>query len=61
MSRFKELNRIEAAIKSQNQEDLDWALSYAQVRFKTAAMKEHIKHWQKIINRVSSAITEAEE
>ena len=56
MSRFKELNRIEEAIKHKNISELHWAQSYSQMRVGTAEMKEHVKHWKNINARVNEAI-----
>ncbi len=60
MSRSKELNRIENAIKNGNKPELDWALNYAEMRFGLATMKEHEKHWRKILKRINQAIEQVE-
>ncbi len=56
MSRFKIGNRIEDAIKHKNRRELEWALEYAQDRFKTAAMKQHEKSWRLIVKRIKEAL-----
>ena len=56
MSRFKELNRIEEAIRHKNIPELQWAQSYSQSRINSAEMKEHLKHWKQINERVIEAI-----
>ena len=53
MTRFKELKRIESAIEHKNQKELDWALWYCQERLSSAAMKQHQKHWSKIIAKIN--------
>ena len=58
MTRFKELRRIEAAIDNSDERELRWALSYAETRLRDAVMKEHEKHWRKIVKRVQQAIDE---
>ena len=58
MSRFKELRRIEAAIKNRDAKDLKWAEGYCQLRVSYALRKDHSKYWQKLLNRVRLA-TEA--
>ena len=55
MSRFKQLRRIENAIKHKNQEELSWALDYAQMRLKLASMKRHEKHWRKMLKQIQDA------
>jgi len=56
MSRFKTGNRIEDAIKHKNRRELEWALDYAQGRFKAAAMKQHEKSWRLIVKRIEKAL-----
>jgi hypothetical protein len=56
MSRFKTGKRIEDAIKHRDRRELDWALDYAQGRFRTAAMKQHEQGWRLIIKRVKEAL-----
>ena len=60
MSRFKESNRIENAIKHKNKAELLWALSYAEMRLNSASMKHHEKHWRKIIKKIEQALEEIE-
>ena len=55
MTRFKELRRIEAAISHRNESELDWAESYCKSRLSIAPMKEHQKHWQKLLRQIDAA------
>jgi hypothetical protein len=45
MTRFKELERIEAAIEHRNKSELHWALDYCRIRLQIAPRKEHTKYW----------------
>jgi putative ubiquitin-RnfH superfamily antitoxin RatB of RatAB toxin-antitoxin module len=56
VTRFKELSRIETAIKRKNTAELHWALDYCKMRLGIAARKEQVKHWQKIEKRVRQAL-----
>ena len=56
MSRFKELKRIEAAIKNSDKSDLSWAASYCEMRIKTATRKDHQKYWYGIQQDVRKAL-----
>lgn len=56
MSRFKELNRIQAAIKNADKPELDWALSYCRLRLDLASRKDHATHWRKLEKEVSAAL-----
>lgn len=56
MTRFKELQRIETAIKHRNQSELEWALSYCKMRWGIASRKDHRKHWHKLQNQVKAAL-----
>jgi hypothetical protein len=57
MTRFKELRRIEAAIKNKDHNELLWALGYCEMRMKTSTMKHHTKHWQKWTDEVKDAMS----
>jgi hypothetical protein len=57
VTRFKELRRIEAAIKDKDQRSLAWALSYCEMRIKIANRKDHEKHWRGLKSRVEKAIS----
>jgi mannose-1-phosphate guanylyltransferase len=61
MSRFKELNRIEDAIKHKNKNELLWSIGYCQNRLDIATMKEHKKHWNKLIKRTKEVLNEIEQ
>jgi len=56
MTRFKELARIQAAIKHRNKPELEWAAGYCQMRVQLAARKEHAKHWRGIQREVTDAL-----
>lgn len=56
MSRFKEMRRIDDAIKHKNKEELSWALNYTKMRFQSAVMKHHEKHWRKLIRQIQEVI-----
>ena len=56
MTRFKELARIEAAIKYRNEADLRWALGYCKMRLSIAARKEHVKYWKQVEKKVIRAL-----
>ncbi len=56
MSRFKEKNRIDAAIAHRNIEELEWALSYSKMRLQAATLKDHDKSWRKTIKAIEAAI-----
>ena len=59
MTRFKELRRIEAAIKNRDKSELDWALSYCTMRLGLAADKQHIKYWHGLEKSVHQALEES--
>jgi hypothetical protein len=56
VTRFKELQRIEIAIKHKNTTELQWALDYCRMRLGIAARKEHVKHWQQLEKRIIRAL-----
>ncbi len=56
MSRFKELNRIENAIRNCDNPELEWAQKYAEMHFSLATMKKHEKFWRKMLKRINKAI-----
>jgi hypothetical protein len=60
MSRFKELKRIEAAIKNSDKADLGWAESYCAMRIQIATRKDHQKYWREIQQNVRKAAAESE-
>ena len=65
MTRFKELKRIEDAIKNKDQGQLLWAVDYCKMRMEIApkiglqpkAVKSHIKTWQNILDKVELALS----
>jgi hypothetical protein len=56
VTRFKELQRIEVAIKHKNTTELRWALDYCRMRLGIAARKEHVKRWQELEKRILRAL-----
>ena len=56
MTRFKDLARVQAAIKHNNESEPRWALNYCKMRLSIAARKEHIKHCKKIEKEVLQAL-----
>jgi len=56
MSRFKELNRIDDAIKNANKAELEWADSYCRMRLQIATLKDHQKFWRNLQRDVSKAL-----
>jgi hypothetical protein len=54
MTRFKELRRINAAIEHNNKEEISWALTYCKTRLRHATLKQHIKHWQQLIDKLNA-------
>jgi hypothetical protein len=56
MTRFKELARIQAAIKHRNESELRWAAEYCQMRLRIATRKDHAKYWRGIQREVTDAL-----
>ena len=56
MTRFKELQRIEAAIEQRNEAELRWALGYCQIRLGILTMKQHEEHWRRIEKEFRAAL-----
>jgi hypothetical protein len=56
MTRFRELTRIEEAIRHRNEADLRWALDYYKMRLSISTRKEHLKHWKQIEEKVIQSI-----
>lgn len=64
MTRFKELRRIEGAIKNKDKEELVWGRGYCKMRIETAnkmgmsqkAAARHTRHWENILQKVEEAL-----
>jgi len=56
MTRFKELARIQAAIKHRNESELRWAVEYCQMRLRIATREDHEKYWRGIQREVTDAL-----
>lgn len=59
MSRFKELRRVESAIKNNDKVDLGWADTYCAMRIQTATRKDHQKYWRGIQRDVREALAKS--
>jgi hypothetical protein len=55
MTRFTELKRIESAINNLDNAELEWAVSYCNMRLRIAHLKHHQKHWRRILQKVQKA------
>ncbi len=58
MIRFKELKRIEAAVDHRNKNELEWSLAYCRSRLSIAPLKQHKKHWEKLISELENTLNE---
>jgi len=58
MTRFKELKRIEAAIKHKDQVELQWAIGYCKMRLSITGKKDHEKYWRQMERKVTQALDE---
>jgi len=56
MTRFKELARIEAAIKHRDESDLRWALEYCRMRVSNCTRKHGVQRRKQIERRVMAAL-----
>ena len=56
MTRFKELARIQAAIRHRNESELRWAVEYCQMGLRIATRKDHAKYWRGIERDVTGAL-----
>ncbi|MDO9308592.1 MAG: hypothetical protein Q7V04_05960 [Deltaproteobacteria bacterium] len=61
MTRFKELQRIENAIKNRDVRELEWAVKYCEMRIPIVTMKQHEKHWMKLQKKVQIVLDELNE
>jgi hypothetical protein len=58
MTRFKELQRIENAIKNRDVSELKWSMKYCEMRIQIATMNHHVKHWSKLQRKVHTVLKE---
>ena len=58
MTRFKELKRIEAAIKHKDQLELQWAISYCKMRLTITGKADHEKYWHQMERKVTQVLDE---
>ena len=56
MTRFKELARIRAAIKNNDEAELRWAVGYCRMRLQIAVRKDHVKYFEKLERETTSAL-----
>ena len=56
MTRFRELQRIESALKHKSESELQWALGYCKMRLAIAVRKDHQKYWRKLERDVRAAL-----
>ena len=56
MTRFKELQRINAAIENRNESELRWAEAYCRMRLQIAIKREHTKSWRDMQRKIKSAL-----
>jgi predicted GIY-YIG superfamily endonuclease len=61
MTRFKELQRIENAIKYRGVLELEWAVKYCELRIPIATREKHVKHWTKLLKKVQMILDELNE
>ena len=58
MSKFSEVDRIEAAIKNKNAKELEWSLWYCRMRQAVpSAQPGEVKYWRGIESLVKETIT----
>jgi len=56
MTRFKELARIQAAIRHRNKSELRWAIEYCRMRMRIATGKDDAKYWSGIEREVTNVL-----
>ena len=56
MTRFKELARIQAAIRVRNESELRWAVEYCRMRVYIAGGKDEAKYWHGIEREVTNML-----
>ncbi|HEY0307693.1 MAG TPA: hypothetical protein VGB94_05995 [Acidobacteriaceae bacterium] len=61
MSRFQELNRINAAIEHENDRELQWARSYVQMRLSIGGRKAATQHWLRIQRNIEKTLAKMAE
>jgi hypothetical protein len=59
MTRFKELRRIQRAMRNGDTVDLRWALLYCRGRLKISTDKRSAKHWSELSAKVQEALDRA--
>jgi len=60
VTRFKELKRIEIAIKQKNALESQWALGYCNMRLGIASRKDHQKYWRNLERTVQDALAQVQ-
>jgi hypothetical protein len=56
MSRFPEVQRIERAIKSKEEHQLTWAISYCESRLAIDTDPRQVQEWNTLLDRVRTAL-----
>jgi len=56
VTRFKELRRIENALKHRDERELRWALSYCKMRLSIGVRKDHTKVWEVRRRQIEAAL-----
>jgi hypothetical protein len=59
VTRFKELERIEAAIEREDRPELLWSLDYTQMRVRISPNARQEKYWQDMERKLKSALQRA--
>ncbi|PCI96250.1 MAG: hypothetical protein COB15_10990 [Flavobacteriales bacterium] len=56
MTRFKELKRIQSAIKHKDEKEIHWALKYCKSRLQFEKLKTGSKYWTKLIDELNDTL-----
>jgi hypothetical protein len=57
MTRFKELERIERALRDKHQPELQWAFEYSRSRTRIAPNKRQQKYWRELSGKIEAALS----
>lgn len=58
MTRFKELARIQSALKHRHKSELQWSLWYCEMRRQIATRKHHLQYWREMQRKVAHVLDE---
>jgi hypothetical protein len=56
MSRFKVGERIDRAIETGSNTELQWAAEYCETRLEMSRLSQHVKHWRALLKRIRNKI-----